>query len=96
MPDPRKQAASQIPTTSYGNGTKKSLPSPHPSSPLGLNSIPLQTGVLVNAVEKLSGAHNVLKKDDVILTVDGQRIANDGTVPFRRSILTLIIIYFFN
>jgi len=42
-----------------------------------------QTGVLVNKVYLLSDAINVLKKDDVILSIAGSPIGNDGTIPFR-------------
>lgn len=41
------------------------------------------TGVLVSKINPLSDAHNVLKKDDIVLAFDGVPIANDGTVPFR-------------
>jgi len=42
-----------------------------------------QTGILVNKVYPLSDAMNVLKKDDVILSIAGSPIGNDGTIPFR-------------
>jgi len=42
-----------------------------------------QTGLLVNKVYPLSDAANVLKKDDVILSIDGSTISNDGTIHFR-------------
>ncbi|KAH9746912.1 hypothetical protein WN944_011715 [Citrus x changshan-huyou] len=41
------------------------------------------TGVLVNKINPLSDAHEILKKDDIILAFDGVPIANDGTVAFR-------------
>jgi S1-C subfamily serine protease len=41
-----------------------------------------QTGVVVNAVAYNSSAWDVLKVGDVILNMDGIKIANDGTVPF--------------
>jgi len=44
---------------------------------------PEQTGVLINRIYALSDAYNVLKKDDVILEIDGISIGNDGTIPFR-------------
>ena len=37
------------------------------------------TGVLVSKINPLSDAHNVLKKDDIVLAFDGVPIANDGT-----------------
>lgn len=42
-----------------------------------------QTGILVNKVYPLSDAINVLQKDDVILSISGSQIGNDGTIPFR-------------
>lgn len=42
-----------------------------------------QTGILVNKVYPLSDAMNVLQKDDVILSIAGSPIGNDGTIPFR-------------
>jgi len=44
---------------------------------------PEQTGILVNKVYPLSDALNVLQKDDVILSIAGSTIGNDGTIPFR-------------
>ncbi|KAL0897583.1 hypothetical protein Bca101_081544 [Brassica carinata] len=40
------------------------------------------TGILVNEINPLSDAYNFLKKDDVILSIDGVRIGNDSKVPF--------------
>jgi len=42
-----------------------------------------QTGILINKIFPLSNAARVLKKDDIILSVDGQQIGNDGTIHFR-------------
>lgn len=36
------------------------------------------TGILVNEINPLSDAYNFLKKDDVILAIDGVRIGNDS------------------
>ncbi|XP_038891212.1 protease Do-like 10, mitochondrial isoform X2 [Benincasa hispida] len=44
---------------------------------------PGMTGVLVNKINPLSDAYDILKKDDIILAFDGEPIANDGTVSFR-------------
>lgn len=44
---------------------------------------PHQTGVLINAISPTSKAKGILQKDDVVLAVDGVKIANDGTIPFR-------------
>ncbi|CAH8341834.1 unnamed protein product [Eruca vesicaria subsp. sativa] len=40
------------------------------------------TGILVNEINPLSDAYNFLKKDDVILAIDGVSIGNDSKVPF--------------
>jgi hypothetical protein len=42
-----------------------------------------QTGVLVRKVDPGSPAQGYLVEDDVILSIDGVRVASDGTVPFR-------------
>ena len=42
-----------------------------------------ETGVLVTEVLKLSPSRGALRKDDVLLEVDGRKVANDGTVSFR-------------
>jgi hypothetical protein len=44
---------------------------------------PEQSGILVNKIYPLSDAANVLKKDDIILSIDGSVIGNDGTIDFR-------------
>ncbi len=44
-----------------------------------------QTGVIVQEVEYGSSAFNILKKGDVILSIDNIRIENDGTIPYRKS-----------
>jgi len=48
-----------------------------------LKMTPEQSGILVNKVYPLSDAAKVLKKDDVILSIDGSAIGNDGTIHFR-------------
>lgn len=40
---------------------------------------PEMTGVLINEVYPLSGAHGILKKEDAILAIDGVSIGNNGT-----------------
>jgi S1-C subfamily serine protease len=40
-------------------------------------------GVLVRRVNQTSSAAQQLQPGDVLLSFDGQAIANDGTVPFR-------------
>lgn len=43
-----------------------------------------ETGVLVNEVRPLSGAHDRLQSRDVILAIDGVSIENDGTISLRQ------------
>lgn len=57
------------------------MESEHIRLAMGMN--PSQTGILVNKVYPLSDAMSVLQKDDVILSIAGSPIGNDGTVPFR-------------
>jgi S1-C subfamily serine protease len=42
-----------------------------------------QTGVLLTYVAPDSAARDILQAGDVLLAIEGQPIANDGTVPFR-------------
>ena len=44
-----------------------------------------QTGVLVNKIYPDSPARGVLKLRDIILSVDGKDVENDGTVEFRKG-----------
>lgn len=37
------------------------------------------TRILINEINPMSDAHTVLRKDDVILAIDGVPIGNDGT-----------------
>ncbi|CAB1117253.1 unnamed protein product [Ectocarpus sp. CCAP 1310/34] len=48
-----------------------------------LRMSPQQTGVMVTCVQPTYPAVNVLRKGDVIMKVDGIRVANDGSIPFR-------------
>ncbi|KAG7650670.1 PDZ superfamily [Arabidopsis thaliana x Arabidopsis arenosa] len=43
------------------------------------------TGILINKINPLSDVHKVLKKDDVILAIDGVPIGNDSSVHFRKK-----------
>jgi hypothetical protein len=43
------------------------------------------TGVMIHDVPPTAAAHGFLAPDDVLLSVDGVPIANDGTIPFRRG-----------
>jgi S1-C subfamily serine protease len=40
------------------------------------------TGIIVTHVIQKSSAENKLKKGDVILSIDGNKIANDGSIPY--------------
>jgi S1-C subfamily serine protease len=51
--------------------------------PLLLLLLLLRAGVLIRRVNQTSTAAQQLKPGDVLLSFDGQAIANDGTVPFR-------------
>lgn len=42
-------------------------------------------GVLISSVEPLDNAYGILRRDDVLLSVDDHDIADDGTVFFRRG-----------
>ncbi len=42
-----------------------------------------QTGILVDRVMPLGNSANKLKKGDIILSIDGKKIEDDGTVAFR-------------
>jgi len=42
-----------------------------------------QTGLLVNKVAPLVNTAKVVKRDDVLIEIDGIPVGNDGTIPFR-------------
>ena len=44
-----------------------------------------ETGVLVNKTYPDSPARGVLKPEDIILSIDGKNVENDGTVAFRKG-----------
>ncbi len=44
-----------------------------------------ETGVLVNKIYPNSPATGILKSEDVILSVDGKNVENDGTIEFRKG-----------
>lgn len=46
-------------------------------------SLAVVAGVLIRRVNQTSAAAQQLQPGDVLLSFDGQAIANDGTVPFR-------------
>jgi len=45
---------------------------------------PKQKGILVSRVAPTCAASKVLKPNDVLLSFDGEQIANDGTISFRK------------
>ncbi|KVI03906.1 PDZ domain-containing protein [Cynara cardunculus var. scolymus] len=47
--------------------------------------VPSNEGVLVRRVEPTSGASNVLKEGDVVVSFDGVDVGSEGTVPFRST-----------
>lgn len=44
-----------------------------------------QTGILVSGTAKLAPVSSLIFKGDVVLSIDGIRVANDGTIPFRQT-----------
>lgn len=52
-----------------------------------------QSGILVYEVLYESAAEGYIKKDDVILEIDGHKIADDGTVEFRPDERTSFLFY---
>jgi len=52
-----------------------------------------QTGVLVTHINWNSAAQDILREGDVLLSVDGHDVANDGTVEFRKNERTDFIYY---
>jgi len=44
-----------------------------------------QTGILVNRIMPLGNSYGKLKKGDIILSIDGTKIEDDGTVAFRKG-----------
>jgi len=44
-----------------------------------------QTGVLVNKIYPDSPARGILKSGDIILSIDGKSVENDGTIEFRQG-----------
>jgi S1-C subfamily serine protease len=61
----------------------QTLESPHHRSFLKMH--PDQSGVLVTEVAFQSSAWDVLMEGDVILSVDGEDVANDGTISFMNE-----------
>lgn len=51
------------------------------------------TGILINETNTVSASHKILKKNDVILAVDGVPIGNDASVIFSFLSLRKIVAY---
>ena len=47
-----------------------------------------QTGILVNDIMPLGNSFGYLKEDDIILSIDGMKVQDDGTVEFRKNEFT--------
>merc|ERR1719359_2671572 len=45
---------------------------------------PKQKGIIVSRISPTAAAAKVLKPNDVLLSFDGEQIANDGTISFRK------------
>jgi S1-C subfamily serine protease len=50
---------------------------------IGMNSE--QSGVMIKHISPMFKKKNILKIKDVIMAIDGIKVANDGTVPFRQQ-----------
>ncbi|VVB01597.1 unnamed protein product [Arabis nemorensis] len=46
---------------------------------------PKMTGILIKEISAFSSAYSILKKDDILLSMDGLSIGNDETVNFRKK-----------
>ncbi|KAG7588987.1 PDZ superfamily [Arabidopsis suecica] len=46
---------------------------------------PKMTGIRIRKINRSSSAYNILKKDDILLAIDGVPIENDETVIFRKK-----------
>ena len=57
----------------------------NPDIRLKFNMVAEQTGVLVNKIYPDSPARGILKSGDVILSIDGKNVENDGTIEFREG-----------
>ncbi|CAM9544003.1 unnamed protein product, partial [Discosporangium mesarthrocarpum] len=53
-----------------------------------------QTGILVTDIEPTAPAAGFIRKGDVIMEVDGIRVANDGSIPFRAGERVALRYYF--
>ncbi|KAJ7974525.1 Protease Do-like 9 [Quillaja saponaria] len=57
----------------------------NPDLRMSMGMDPDQKGVRIRRIEPTAPESHVLKPSDVILSFDGVKIANDGTVPFRHG-----------
>jgi len=57
----------------------------NPHLRLKFGMIETQTGVLVNKIYPDSPARGILKSGDIILSIDGENVENDGTIEFREG-----------
>ena len=55
----------------------------NPSFRSYLKMPPSKSGIVINEINPLSHAFSILRKDDVIMSIDDIPIANDASVPFR-------------
>eukprot|EP00747_Dinoflagellata_sp_TGD_P038172 gnl/TRDRNA2_/TRDRNA2_139505_c0_seq1.p1 gnl/TRDRNA2_/TRDRNA2_139505_c0~~gnl/TRDRNA2_/TRDRNA2_139505_c0_seq1.p1 ORF type:complete len:533 (+),score=94.17 gnl/TRDRNA2_/TRDRNA2_139505_c0_seq1:162-1760(+) len=71
--------------TGFGSGgfSFQTLESPTLRQALGLKKT--DSGVRVKDVDPSGPAHGILKAEDVILRIEGEKVANDGTVALGRS-----------
>ena len=51
------------------------------------------TGIMVMDISKKSSVHNVLKMGDILLSVDGHNINNDGSIEFMEDMFTSYMYY---
>ncbi|KAK8534034.1 hypothetical protein V6N13_028285 [Hibiscus sabdariffa] len=57
----------------------------NPDLRLAMGMKPTQKGVLIRRIEPTAPESHLLKPSDIILSFDGVKVANDGTVPFRHG-----------
>ncbi|GMI99161.1 degradation of periplasmic proteins 9, DegP protease 9 [Hibiscus trionum] len=57
----------------------------NPDLRLAMGMKPDQKGVLIRRIEPTAPESHLLKPSDIILSFDGVKVANDGTVPFRHG-----------
>ena len=50
------------------------------------------TGILINKINLWSGAYGILKKNDIILAIDGVPIANDATGHYIKFLFFVYIV----